>query len=652
MKFLIFLGALLFSVSGFTKGVTVSFNCGQNTSVNISYDEKGNLVVSPNIFESEIEDKECLRKFKETVWKEVNSFKQKNCPASKDELCFVSVHFTQRKLLEKIRQSDIPSTSTIPSHSTTSSVETNDNVVPSTAEAELESKILSREIDPKNLNQTFTHDGKEYKVSDFDNVIGENIENAFMNMSRDEALQYAQNYMLEKADILKDTNAPGRVQVMQNLEKMFGYIHGENGQKELQIALNECRSESETFDSIEDIIAKIEDTRKVLQCEPLTPGSHKVFKRDMSNYYSTGNYLLKRRQDGNYQAILNIQFKRGTGSLPPEEMLARSKRCLAEASPYMKGPNGEQLEIVVMSPSETETLPSDERPAKYEVSIEGPDFGTHSVAYNETVGCPTITHEILHLLGLCDEYKEDRPEYAKYGWTCRVVTKAPSIMRDLSAYRNVVGATVSCDCSGATCSAIMNGNDQMVKKLYTSSPYYDLSDHRFRTSYCKEEFINSKQLSNPSKVSHVLSNQNNVLTFETRTLYTQLTSPYYKISHIRVTCRCPAGNEECNRQRQQLANTLTTDSPRKTCPSGASYKGSEPGKKFLGGTLEGTILKIGSSGEVPSLLQPNHFYKILEGNCQGKANGYRECAEFAYKNEPCNVPARCNDDKYYLGSEQ
>jgi len=63
-----------------------------------------------------------------------------------------------------------------------------------------------------------------------------------------------------------------------------------------------------------------------------------------------------------------------------------------------------------------------------------------------------------------------------------------------------------------------------------------------------------------------------------------------------------------------------------------------------------------SAPRLPSLLQPQQFNKILAGPCTGKgADGYIECADFAYKsdqNGPCNVPDKCRDDKYYMGSQQ
>lgn len=648
MKILIILASLIMSFSVFSKGITVNFICLDNTPVNIYLDEKGKVVFEPDVFSSQIPRtptgiKECVTVFQENASQVLTEFKKNNCPSSKDPICFASIHYTQTRIAEKINKSDLvvkPSSATEESGATPS------------AQIALEEKILSGEMDTKNLRKSFKHQGKNYKVSDFDSVIGDNIENIFMDMTKDEAAQYAQNYMVAKTAVLKNASDPSRSIVMGNLDKMFGYIHGENAQAELSKAVAECTTALPIITPIVNIIEKLDATRRVLTCRPVNPGEHKVFKRETKNYYSTGSYLLKRRQDGNYQAVLNVNFVSGAGSASPQAMLARAKGCLAEASPFMKGPNGEQLEITLLSPKEIASLPRDERPAANKISIEGPNHTNNAGAYSENINCATITHEMLHLFGLCDEYGETRPEYMRYGWSCRVVTKVPSLMRDLSVYQKAVGGTVSCNCSGATCSNIMRSNDPLVRKLYTANTFYDLSDHRFRTSYCKEEYLPFNRTISSDKITNILQNDNNLLVVESRYLYTTMAAPYYNVSNRKITCRCPSGDRACENQKAALASALGKETYRKNCPREAPLMGSESGRKVNGASFDGNVLKITAPGEISSLLLPNHFNKILEGNCPGKADGYRECAEFAYKGEPCNVPAKCQDDRYYLGSQK
>jgi hypothetical protein len=646
---------LLLSTVIYAKGIKVEWSCPANssvTSINVFYDEEGKITFAPDVFKDKSKIgalDECVKRFQDQINDSIINFKNHNCPLSKDQFCFASLEYSHSKVFQKIKTSDLlksnPSVSIVPF------AKKSPSSVPLSAEDVLESKILRKEINPKDLSQTFEHDGKQHKVSDFDQVIGENIENTFMNMSKDEAKQYAQNYMLAKSDILNSENSSTeKALVIGNLEKMFGYIHGDKYKEELSKAI-ECVPESHSSGSIEAIVAKIEETDKVENCQPLNAGQHKVFKKDQSQHYSTGNYTLKRRQDGNFQAILNVNFVQASGSVSPQELMNRSKRCLGQASNAMKGPDGEMIEMILLGPDEISKLPSDERPGVNNVKIEGPNFGTNDGAYAETVDCATITHEMLHLMGLCDEYEETRPEYAKYGWKCRVITKAPSIMRELSTYKKAIGGTLSCNCTSMACSSIMNSASESVRKIYASQTFYEISGYDFRTKYCKEEFL-KPDLQDIPRTASLIKEDSNSFVIESRYVSPFNSSPHFRLFRTKVTCNCPERDELCNSEREKVLKEALMDRPRRNCPLEAPYVKSDTFASKIGGHLDGTILKIGVTPEIPSLIQPNHFYKILEGNCPGKAAGYRECADFAYKGEPCNIPEKCKDDSYYLGTKQ
>ena len=74
-------------------------------------------------------------------------------------------------------------------------------------------------------------------------MVGDNIENVFVNLSRDQAKQYAQNYLVAKSTILTaKTESPQRTAVLNNLNQMVGYIYGDKGAEELAKIL-ECKPE-------------------------------------------------------------------------------------------------------------------------------------------------------------------------------------------------------------------------------------------------------------------------------------------------------------------------------------------------------------------------------------------------------------------------
>lgn len=633
------------------------------TKITISFNEQGKLQFKPDVLSAKIkagasdEISHCIADFQKNVQVAYRNHRSR-CQGSTDDLCVISEQYLNNKVAESIASSklaknfpdlkvNVPS---LPSSDSSPRTPT------ASAEEILRQKISRNEIDLKNLGQNFTHNNRSYKVSDFDNVIGENIASLFSRMSQDEAKQYAQNYLVAKADILKQSSpSENKTRVLNNLNQMFGKIYGDRGAEELAKIL-ECNPE-DGLKPIQDILSNLEGTLKVDKCKDLAPGEHKVFRKDSADYYGTGHYLLKRTRDGNYQAVVNVNFKTGGGSMSPQAMLERSKNCLDIASPHMKGPDGKRIQFAVLSPSEAARLPADQRPEPYDITIEPAGHGTDAASYAQNVDCATITHEMLHLLGLCDEYKEDR---AKYGdmWNCRVVTKAPSIMRELSTFNDAVGKATNCNCSSATCKAIMNGSDENIKKIYTSNSAYDVIDYRFRNEFCRESYItgDAKNLQKPDQ-GLVLTNQtHNAFEVESRFISQQLVSPFYKVLRSKIVCTCPSGNANCHEKKNTIVSQVGNPGIKAACPVGATFTSQGSAQTKAGVSLTGDTISIVSTPKLPSLLQPQQFNKILAGPCEGKgADPYNECSEFAYKNNkngPCNVPDRCRDDKYFMGSQQ
>lgn len=625
-------------MSSYSKGMLVEFACTPNTPVkviNVYFDNQSQIAFDPDITkESSLI---CLNKFQMKVRENVISFRSKHCPASQDPICTVSADFTNSKVAERIKNSTSQPTTT-ESSSTDSS-----------PQKELESKIASGQINPKNLNQTFTHQGRSYRVSDFDEVVGNNIENTFLGMTRDEAKQYTQNYLVAKTSVLTG-RTPARAQVLSNLERMYGYIHGEAGDAELTKAI-ECLPK-DNLTTIADVLSQVTKSTKISKCDPLRPGEHKVFEIDYNDAYATGNYLLRRTPEGNYQAILNVKFKPGAGATSPASMMERAKTCLNHASQFIKGPGGERLQLAVLSAEEIEKLPANQRPKQREISIESATHRSNSGAYAEDVDCPTITHEMLHLMGLCDEYEEKNAKLSQ-DWGCRVVTKTPSIMRSHNqAFEAVAGRSSVCNCSTETCKAIVSSNDEKLKKIYFSDSIYNIIEYQFRNEFCTEYVGNYKPV-NPNRKASLISDKGNAFTIENLNIENPNTHPYYKISVSQFRCNCPANRPDCLEEKQKIIGDISDIGPTGTCPSpGMTYVKSGVG--IVPGSVQFPhMLMTSKPRTTASLLHPNQFKKILAGNCPGIVDGYLECASWAYKgpgNTICNVPARCNDDSYYLGT--
>ena len=371
LKFIL-LSCWLVFIQGQANAVSVEWVCplgsSSKTSVEVSLDSNAKLQFTPDILNdslkrkiSSMEVSACAEVFQKGLVRAVSKFKDQECPVSKHDFCFTTIGYVETKAEEKIK--------TILGKKSFSSKARAPELSP---EDYLIEKIAKKEINPEKLNQSFVYNQTTFKVSDFDKVVGENIENVFMSLNRNEAKQYVQNYMTAKSDVLNTTKESAkRTDVLNNLNQMFGYIYGDKGPEELAKML-ECKPEDD-LKPIEEIIHRVESIKKSANCQALDPGEHKVFEQVNSNYYATGDYLLKRKSDGNYQAILNVKFKSGSGKLSTQEMMSRAKGCLEMASPFMKGPNGELMELIALTPEEINALPRGQRPKENVISIESPE---------------------------------------------------------------------------------------------------------------------------------------------------------------------------------------------------------------------------------------------------------------------------------------
>lgn len=663
MKFL-YLGILM-SLAHAYAGVDVDWVCPKGSSekfpLKVGFESNGKLSIKPDIFAGSMKSgsvnelSQCIQDFQKNVSSSVASFKKNNCPSSQDPLCYASLDYTNGKILEKLKASHLVKSTTGITVSALGKEEqsSSSDTAQMTPDLILQNKISKGEVDLTKAGETFEANGKSYKVSDFDEVMSEHLGEALSKISVNDAKQFAQNYLIAKNDLIKGPASQKKTVVLNNLNTIFQYAYGDQGAAKLSEML-ECKPEDK-LKPISDILDNIEKSKKVSDCADLNPGDHKVFEH--KEFYSTGDYLLRRKPDGTYQVALNVKFKQSEGAtVTAEQMLTRAKGCLQNASYGMKGPNGEKMEFMVLTPEETAQLPASQRPRTRNVSVEGPTYGTNAASYNQDVGCSTITHEMLHLLGLCDEYLETRTQYASNNWTCRIVTKAPSIMRDLSVYDQALPKTVSCDCSGKLCASVMKSPNENLKKMYVGRSGYEMLHYEFRRKYCSpsmKTIWGEQNLQEPDKSAILKSDLGEKFTFEIRGFSENPYAPFYKVYRNEVSCNCPAGDQECLKGKAAIAKAMKASKVNDLCPNGSKLQKREYGSQGVGAKFDDNVLTLQSEPSLPSLLQPSHFYKILHGNCKNsKVDSYNECAEFAYKSPPCNAPEKCRDDSYYLGSDQ
>ena len=194
---------------------------------------------------------------------------------------------------------------------------------------------------------------------------------------------------------------------------------------------------------------------KQSQCFDLNPEEEKTVHPG-TGLDVFGSYTVRKESDGAYSVALNLEFSAGEdydGEVPkdqvPQEYLKKTQRCMEQANKGMLGPNGEKLKIIIQQPVKQDE--SNCRNEIKEIKIVSKDRRSNAGEYEAGIDCSTITHEVLHLVGLCDEYKESAT----------------------GSYANSkTGETISANSEGE----IFNSQGEKIEDL-------NLSDYEFKPAY-------------------------------------------------------------------------------------------------------------------------------------------------------------------------
>ena len=160
---------------------------------------------------------------------------------------------------------------------------------------------------------------------------------------------------------------------------------------------------------ISNLPGLINDLEEQSKCSDPKPGQQKIVHSDTP--LNKKPYTVKREPDGSFSIPLYIDFSAGEsydGEVPrsqvPAHYMAKAQQCLKKANTKMLGPNGEKLNFDIQPPPQNQgsACAKDIIP----ISIASVNHRSNSAKYASDIDCTTITHEILHLTGLCDEYKE------------------------------------------------------------------------------------------------------------------------------------------------------------------------------------------------------------------------------------------------------
>lgn len=163
-------------------------------------------------------------------------------------------------------------------------------------------------------------------------------------------------------------------------------------------------------------------------CRPMQPGQSMTLNQsaDDSNTGIPKKYRLTRdaRNPDLYIAEFNIEFVPMAETVrevyadvipadqarakPPQVMrdtirdlmMARTRYCFSQMQNRLTAPDGTRIELRLADSTATNPPPL----TAIRVSTEG--ARANSEAWPRQISCPTIVHEVMHLMGLCDGYRE------------------------------------------------------------------------------------------------------------------------------------------------------------------------------------------------------------------------------------------------------
>jgi hypothetical protein len=363
-------------------------------------------------------------------------------------------------------------------------------------------------------------------------------------------------------------------------------------------------------------------------------------------------YNLERTTADTYTASVALNYIPDTTpgnqpSITSEQMLAETRRCLQQVSSLFETPSGQKLRIEILSAPQTQSNRFTEANRPPVVNINLGKTGGNSASHGQDMECVTRAHEILHLMGLVDEYDhiEAGNGVGTVNLTCKPVARSASIMshQTTSAFDTYGGQgrkrerNCVCKDSAQSCQlAARRNNENLFYYMYGRfSP-----GQATRLGYtCRREEVSSGASVSvtPSSSIPAPSLTSTAGGFSARTY--EFRESEGGLREVRINCQCsnPAG---CNVTSSNFLDALYRVDTN-SCPTDMNdYNGF-----FSVYSISDTSDEFGASRIRKSPYQDNlisfavnkpfdglkeyQLKRVIDGGCQGVSDSYTRCSSYA-----------------------
>ena len=451
------------------------------------------------------------------------------------------------------------------------------------------------------------------------------------------------------------------------------------------------------YSALENLLGSIED---IEACTNLSVGDTRVADGRLNNIGR--GYAFRRTADNRYELAFNINYvQTNMANTSPAQLYERTNECLSgiNTTERFRGPDGQIVDLKVLSPSEANNVEEFRRPPEIQVSIMPEGHRSHSRAYEEDLSCDVIIHELMHLTGLADEYPEgqygtylDPATGQVYDWedsalesmdketrqsleftseyACRAIPETPSIMKtQTQALNNVLDRQTRCRCDetavNSECSMLAENSN--IRDLYIKSRSNIATTLPAHNEYCIQDPINGQEpfeyirRREDVRSSEVIRNYISTpgrRTFSKYRISLSTSADLYAIgTAINMVCECDESTTACRSFLQDLDGVNNDESLLQssycgfgmetvsTDYSGARIEDFDPSREF--------VLRIPADNPNAPLLRAAHFEKILYPDCDTRAPRYIECTSYAYADtaKECeDRPEYCEDEALWLDS--